>query len=463
MERPLFWHQGLFLQPQHFQLKDLYDQSLLTPLHRFLHPHFWGISEMDIQQTSLGNYSFNLLRGEFLFSDMTYVVLDEKRGNAKIQPRSFEEAWKEREKDFPVYLGIRKWNDGGENVTVLSDLKNIAGVTTRFVTTTDTEEVHDLHQNGPSAHVKKMYHVLHLFWKTEEDLLGDYDLIQIAKLKKDGDEIKLSERFIPPCINITGSHVLDRLIRDIRDQTASRARRFEAYKQKRGIDRAESGARDMNYLLKLILLNRYVPILTHLTETQRIHPWSVYSVLRQLIGELSSFSEYISVSGEREDAQVLFGYDHRNLWKCFSGARTLVTQLLELLDPEPEYIYQLMYDGTYFATDLQPKIFEGRNRFFLVLETDADLQSTLQDIDRSAKLGSREDLPILIARALPGIKLKHLPIPPQELPRLTDAIFFQIDHHSDYWTQVQRENNLALYWDKAPQDLKVALMIVERT
>ena len=54
MKRPLFWHQGLFLQPQHFQMKDRYDESLLTPLHRFLNPHFWGIAEMEIQQATLG-------------------------------------------------------------------------------------------------------------------------------------------------------------------------------------------------------------------------------------------------------------------------------------------------------------------------------------------------------------------------------------------------------------------------
>ena len=28
MEKPLFWHQGLFLQPQHFQLLDKYIQSI---------------------------------------------------------------------------------------------------------------------------------------------------------------------------------------------------------------------------------------------------------------------------------------------------------------------------------------------------------------------------------------------------------------------------------------------------
>jgi type VI secretion system protein ImpJ len=87
----------------------------------------------------------------------------------------------------------------------------------------------------------------------------------------------------------------------------------------------------------------------------------------------------------------------------------------------------------------------------------------LQSQETVAKLGSRESLPILIARALPGVRLEHLPVPPQELPRRAHAIYFQIDHHTEQWAQVEKGNNLALYWDTAPEDLKAELMIVGRS
>jgi type VI secretion system protein ImpJ len=461
MKRPLFWHQGLFLQPQHFQLKDLHDQSLLNPLHKYLNPHFWGIADIDIQQGALGNYSFDLLRGKFLFPDMTFTVFP---GNSLIQARTFREAWGEEGKIFPVYVGLKKWNDAGVNVTVLSNLDNLSDVTTRFVTSTDPEEIQDLHQDGPPAQVKRLYYVLKIFWETEKHLLGDYEIIPAACLEKDGDEIILSEQFITPCISIAGSDPLDKLVREIRDQIASRARQLEAHKKERGIHSAEFGSRDMVFLLALRSLNRYVPILTHLTETQRIHPWTVYLVLRQLIGELSSFSEQVSVNGELEDGTpFLLGYDHLNLWKCFAGAKSLITRLLDEITAGPEYIIELLYDGTYFAADLPPMIFEGRNRFYLIFETEADSKTVFESMESIAKLSSRQTLPILIAHSLPGIKLEHLSIPPQELPRRAHSLYFQIDHHSDQWAQVQKGNNLALYWDTAPQDLKLELMVVGRT
>jgi len=461
MERPLFWHQGLFLQPQHFQLEDLHFQSLLTPFHRFLQPHFWGVGGLEIQKAALGNRTFDLLKGEFLFPAMTYVVFP---GNAVIEARSFDEAWVEGEKPFTVFVGLRKWNDAVENVTVVSKLENLSEVTTRFVTTVDPEEVQDLHQSGPPAQVKRLFYVLKIFWEAERDQLGDYLLIPLAQLERSGEEITLSEHFVPPCLSIDSSEPLVRLVKEIRDQIASRGHQLESYKRDRGIHTAEFGARDMVYLLALRSINRYVPLLFHLTESKQVHPWNAYAVLRQLIGELSSFSEQVNVMGKLEDGtRLLSGYEHQSLWKCFSDAQTLVTQLLDEITAGPEYVMQLLYDGTYYASDLSPAIFEGRNRFYLLFETEADSEAVVKSLETIAKLGSRESLPILIARALPGIKLKHLPTPPQELPRRPHSVYFQIDHHSDQWAQVQKGKNIALYWDAAPEDLKVELMVVGGT
>ncbi len=461
MDRPLFWYQGLFLQPQHLQLEDLHFQSLLTPFHRFLQPHFWGVAGLEIQKAALGNRTLDLLKGELLFPDMTYVVFP---GNAVIEARSFDEAWVDGEKPFTIFVGLRKWNNAVENVTVASKLENLSEVTTRFVTTVEPEEVQDLHQSGPPAQIKRLFYVLKIFWEAERDQLGDYVLIPLAQLERSGEEIILSEHFVPPCLSICSSEPLLRLVKEIRDQIASRGHQLESYKRERGIHAAEFGARDMVYLLALRSINRYVPLLFHLTESKQVHPWNVYAVIRQLIGELTSFSAQVNVMGELEDGTgLLSGYEHRSLWKCFSDAQTVVTQLLDEITAGPEYVMQLLYDGTYYASDLSPAIFEGRNRFYLLVETETDPQAVIQSLETIAKLGSRESLPILIARALPGIKLKHLSAPPQELPRRPHSVYFQIDHHSDQWGQVQKGKNIALYWDAPPEDLKVELMIVGRT
>jgi len=461
IQRPLFWHQGLLLQPQHFQLADLCSQSLLEPVYAFLGPHFWGVGERQIHEAALGNRSFEVRRGEFLFPDGTYAVFP---GNAVVEPRSFDDAWVEGGKPFTVLVGLKRWNDGGQNVAVLAGPQRTVDVTSRFVTAADPEEVPDLHQNGPTAQVKRLRYLLKIFWETEREELGEYVLIPLAQLERMGEEIRLSSRFVPPSLTITSSEILLAVIKEIRDAVAARAHQLEEYKRQRGVHTAEFGARDMVYLLALRSLNRYVPLLFHSTETRQVHPWSVYGMLRQLIGELSSFSTTIDLLGEQEDGTPrLPAYDHWDLWGCFAAAQALITQLLDEITAGPEYVILLAYDGTYFAADLPPKVFEGRNRFYLVVETEADPKFVVQSLTTTAKLSSREVLPLLIARALSGAAIKHLDTPPQELPRRARSVYFQIDHHSDQWGYVQKGNNVALYWDNAPEDLKAEMMVVGRS
>ncbi|MGC9323789.1 MAG: type VI secretion system baseplate subunit TssK [Desulfomonilia bacterium] len=140
-----------------------------------------------------------------------------------------------------------------------------------------------------------------------------------------------------------------------------------------------------------------------------------------------------------------------------------MTRLLDEITAGPEYVFALPYDGTYYSSDLPPAIFEGKNRFYLAIETEQEPQAMLSSLDSSAKLSSRESLAILIVRALPALKLKHLPTPPQELPRRANAHYFQIDHHGEQWANVQKGKNIALFWDSAPEDLKVELMVVARS
>ncbi|RLB86904.1 MAG: type VI secretion system baseplate subunit TssK [Deltaproteobacteria bacterium] len=460
MVKPLFWHQGLFLQPHHFQLNDLYNRSLMEPWYRFMAPHFWGTASYEIDEGALANSVFSLKAGEFVFPDNSHVLLGE---NAVIQARSFEKAWEDGGKSFSVYLGLKKWETTGENVTILKDYSDLSKGSSRFVSLSAPEEIPDLHGNGPGAEVKRMHFLIKLFWETEIEHQGNNLLIPIARLKRNLEEIMVDPGLIPPCLTLTSSKTLFSIVKEIKDQLFSKTRQLEAVKRAKGVHTAEFGSRDMVYMMALRSLNRYVPLLTHLTGTTQSHPWSIYGVLRQIIGELSSFSAEISVNGELSDGTALIAdYHHKNLHPCFTGAQQLITRLLDEITSGPEYIIPLEYDGTYFAAELSPGLFEGTNQFYIVLESDAPPDTIIESMKHIAKFSSRETLPILIAQSLPGTKLQYLENIPQELPHRSDAAYFQIDHHGKQWEPVVKGNNMALYWDMAPEDLKAELMIVRR-
>lgn len=458
IQKPLFWQQGLFLQPQHFQLMEQSFCELLTPLKQLMIPHFWGVISMIIKEKRLANGILELQNGAFIFPDGTHVVFP---GNAVMNVRSFDDSLAG---SLNVYLGLKSWYNAGENVTVVENPENLAGVTTRFVATAESEEIDDLHAGGPSAHVKKLHYVLKLFWENELEQSGDYQLIQIARLEKRGPGVNLSQDYIPPCPVIAGSESLLNLVGEIRDQITARSRQLEEYKRKRGVHSAEFGSRDMVYILALRSVNRYVPMLHHYTQTPKVHPWVVYGALRQLIGELSSFSERVNALGEfSDDDHACPPYDHSSLWHCYSDVQNLISHLLDEITAGPEYIMRLINDGVFHSADLKPAVFEGNNRFYLSVRTDDEATAVIQTMTMLAKLGSREDLRNIVARALPGIHLEHQPQPPQQLPRRSDAIYFLINHHGEQWESVVKNRNVALYWNNAPGDADIELMVIRRS
>ena len=163
-----------------------------------------------------------------------------------------------------------------------------------------------------------------------------------------------------------------------------------------------------------------------------------------------------------DGTRLLPDYHHTNLGGCFSPAHDLVLKLLDQITAGPEYALALSYDGSYFGSEMKAAHFEGRSRFYLVLKTDEDPKGVALSVATLAKLSSKERMPLLIAQALPGIALEHLPDPPRELPHRASAVFFAIDSRSEQWDLVQKWKNLALCWDQAPADLEVQLMIVAR-
>ena len=191
--RPVFWYQGLFLQAQHFQHADLFTQSLLAPLRRYLQPYFWGVCRLGVNETALREGTFDLAEGEFIFQDGTWVSL---AGNGRVKPRSFKDL-AAREDRLTVYLGLRKWRDDRPNVASLTGRDLPSDMDRRFVSGPETYESSDLYQQGPATQLKLLDYALRLFWEMEAEGAGEFHLLPIARLKLDTRQPALCTGFRP--------------------------------------------------------------------------------------------------------------------------------------------------------------------------------------------------------------------------------------------------------------------------
>ncbi|BAN26543.1 type VI secretion system baseplate subunit TssK [Caballeronia insecticola] len=457
----IYWYQGMFMQPQHFQLASLHEQFRNKPVFETGLPHFWGAGALDIATGAIASQTIEVRSARLIFPDRTYV---EYPGNAVLAPRSFDAASIGEGRALTVYLGVRKFAAEGNNVTLCDSADAAAGVQTRFASLEQAADVPDLHSNGPAAPVHTLLHVLKIFFEGETANLGQYDLIPIAQLARIGDTVTLSERFIAPGYALSGSDTLLRIVREIRDDVVGRAHHLQEFKNPRELQKAEFDPGYMTLLLAMRTLSRAAPRLVHLTQTPNVHPWHVYGELRSLVGELSAFSERFDMLGDAQDGTPgLPPYDHTDLWNCFSRAQALIGFLLGEIAIGPEHLAVLEYRDGMYAGDLPRAFFDRRNRFYLVLRTDQQPPAHVVDgALHDARLANAADVTRLVAHALPGLELIHLPNAPQGMPRRASSNYFRIEQVSELWDAVERDENIALQWPDAPQDLRAEIVVLRR-
>lgn len=458
--RPLFWRHGLFLQPQHLQLNDLFLESRLAPLWEFIHPYFWGVAEMNIQESALSTMAFEILSGKFLFPGGVHAIFP---GNAVIERRSFEDAWENRDKPLTVYLGLRTFSRIEPNVTVVEEMRGLADIKTRFVAPSTPEEVRELYLNGQTGQVQQMQYQLKLFWETEKALLDNYEIIPVAKIERVTERVRLLPSFVPPVLSLRSSDRLFEIIRDIRDRLAARGRQLEGYKRLKNLETGESESRYTSYIMALSCLNRHIPVFSQMCESGTTSPYNAYKALRQLVAELSTFSTSVDVMGETLNGESLLPYSHTALWECFSALQNVIEIALADFITGPEYIIPLERDGdTFTAQKLNKEIFQQRNNYYLVFWTSLDLKRILESLANLTRVTSISYLPTITKRALAGVELSFLPQPPREAFGGANSYFFRLNDTDKHWEYVVNEQTIAMHWEGAPVDMKVELMVIRR-
>jgi predicted component of type VI protein secretion system len=90
--RPIFWGQGMFLQPQHFQQQDRYHEARLRRYLHSLYPFCWGVKSLRINELGLQNFRFEIEQCELLTWEGTIVGFQSQTSpsNTHVVTHSFE-------------------------------------------------------------------------------------------------------------------------------------------------------------------------------------------------------------------------------------------------------------------------------------------------------------------------------------------------------------------------------------
>ncbi|MGD9971508.1 MAG: type VI secretion system baseplate subunit TssK [Desulfatirhabdiaceae bacterium] len=463
-EGPIYWHQGLFLQPQHFQLLNRQAVMALAPMLAAIRPHFWGITACAVNEAALAAGRLEINAVSLLFPG--YGQLIRYPENAVCSGRQISI------NDIPVdgalmaYIGIRALKPGEPNVTVADTAAEMAAASTRFAVLSGTESVPDLYSNGPIAQIRRLSHVLNLIIEPEIPQAGDLDLIPVARLMRDGDKIVADVSFVPPCLTLNASSLLSGILKEVRDHVLGKARELEGYKNLTGRG-AETGELTI-LLMGLRTLSRFAARIDHAVDDDSLSPWDAYGMLRELVAELSVFSLDVSAMGETsQDDRLVPAYNHSDLGKCFRRIRDAAVSLLDGISAGPRFVTRFEFHDPYWTAELPHHVLAEAastgSEFWLLLYSELSEPHTMRDsAARLLKLSATSGMASLLVRALPGIPLSISEGPPAGLPRRRGALYFRIGRESPLWSDVLKGGSISMYWNEAPSDMEAQLAVLSR-
>lgn len=460
---PIYWHQGLFLQPQHFQIVNRQMAETLAPVVANLSPFFWGLASGEVNEAALTAGRVEITSVNVLFPATSRMI--SYPGNAVCAGRQAPLEAIPVDGSMTVYVGLRPIKPGEANVTVAETPAEMAVAPTRLAVPVEPESVPDLYSHGPAAQIRRMSYVLNLVFEPELEEAGDLDLVPVARLFREGDKITLDSSFVPPCMSIVGSPALTALLKELRDRVLGKARQLEGYKTLSG----QSGASGDFTLLLMALrtLSRFAARLDHVVASPCVAPWDAYGLLRELVAELSVFSLDMSALGENwQDEKLVPEYAHTDLGRCFRSTRDVIIRLLDGISAGPRFVTRFDFRDPYWTAEIPQQILaetKTSGDYWLVLHSDSAEPQALRDSAlRMLKLSSTSNMGSLLVRALPGIPLAAADGPPAGLPRRHGAFYFRIGRESPLWMEVEKTGSISLHWTEAPADLDAQLAVLTR-
>jgi len=458
----VYWHHGLFLQPQHFQLTDRHLAEALETLLTTTRPWFWGAAAAVVDEGALAAGRLEFSELSVLFPDGRGLLLANYPGNAVCAARRVPPEAVPAGEGVKIYVGVRGIKPDEHNVTEAETFEAMAEAPTRWAVHAEPESLPDVYGDGPAAQVRRLKAVLRIVFEPEAKDMGDHALVPVARLLREGDVLRLDPDFAPACLTLQAAPVLLSTLTELRDRVLGKARQLEGYKNLS----ARSG--DIGALSVLLMalrsLSRFAARLDHAVSGLGIAPWDAYGLLRELVAELSVFSLEVSALGENwQGEQLLPAYDHENLGHCFRTARDVLVRLIEAISAGPRWAARFAFKDPFWTVEIPQAVLGEGGEFWLVLDSQQGEPERMRaSAQRLLKLSATSGMSSLLVRAVPGIPLAHSATPPAGLPRRPGALYFRIGTESPHWDDVVLGRSLSIYWDEAPKDLDAQLAVVGR-
>lgn len=446
-QHKVLWSEGLFLTPQHLQQTDRYHEAMFVSGLRALCGNAYGLTELRIDEEALNG-------GDFILQSAVGVMPDglafEIPGHdARPQSRAIAAAFPSTQEKLSVYLAcpLSRANALEANAEGMSE-----GRLLRYRTKTIKVKDESSGANERDLSIS----VSNLRVAFEGEGLEDSTTIKLCELTRTATGgFAIAPSFVAPVLYLSASNWLFGMLRRIIEVLSTKSSDLAASRRQRGTGLVEFSMSEAANFWLLHTCNGYIPGLMHLYNQPRVHPEQLYMIMARLAGELTTFS----AEGSPRD---LPQYSHDNLYLTFSGLEARLRGLLEVtiasrcVNIPLEKTRESLYSGKF----LDERLITA-SKLYLAVQSGVAPEKLINEAPAKAKISSRDRVDKLIAMAMRGLLMKHMPAPPPEIPVQPGRQYFAVEKVGEHWEAIAQSRTISMYFPPEFVDLKLEFMAVK--
>jgi type VI secretion system protein ImpJ len=426
------WSEGMYLSPQHFQAQNSYFEDLIQFVASGLWFEPYGFVAYHLDPEALTNGTVSLVHARGFFPDGLAFHMPEF--DALPEPINITESFSPIAQSLNVALAVPARKSRGMNCAVSDAAAN------HHVRYTAVEHLLcDEITGGDERKVRLGQKNIRFHLETEETP-EDLVTLPMARITRDGAGHYIYDpAFIPPCLRIDASERLMSITRRLVDILEEKSSALARQSRAPGGLGAGFSATEIAHFWYRHAINSGLATLRHLCHCKRGHPEELFVEMARLGGALCTFKLDSHPS-------LMPLYDHRNLEACFADLDRHIRTHLEALLPTNCLQIPLKPLGNYlYAGDVVDQRCLDRARWIFAIHSPVGEVELISRTPAAVKICSSKFVPELVKRALPGLALTHLPVPPAAVARRPEFHYFGIDRSGPCWEHIVKTRQVGVY------------------
>lgn len=419
------WSEGMFLRPQHFQQAQRHGEFALHQRGLASQNLYWGFHSLNIDNEALAIGKVGIAQGAGLMPDGTAFAFP----GPDDAPPAIDIG--DTVKGKRVYLCLPAFRPGAEEVSFEDDPRSLARYRVAEIDVPDHNSV-----AGDPAPIQVARPRLKLL--LEDEIPEGWLRLGVCRVveRRNDLSVALEDGYIPPIVSVHESRPLLGFVRELAGLLHHRGEALGIRLSAPG----RGGVAEIADFLMLQLVNRYEPLVTHLTQLRGLHPERLFAELLVLAGDFTTFTREQRRPGEYPR------YDHDELAACFGplmdDLRRSLSAVLELNAFQIELLERAY--GVRVAVIADKSLLKTAS-FVLAVHAELPGEQIRKIFPTQVKIGPVEKIRDLVNLHLPGVTLRPLPVAPRQIPYHAGANYFELDTTSEFWRALDRSGGLAMH------------------